>query len=66
MAALGLPLLFDGMYPTLTPEDTTDYARPLQLLAQRIAFTDPLSGEARQFESQRTLLPLQNLSEIGL
>ena len=66
MAALGLPLLFDGMYPTLTPEDATDYARPLQLLAQRIAFTDPLSGEARQFESQRTLLPLQNLNEIGL
>nr|WP_315495291.1 pseudouridine synthase [uncultured Rhodoferax sp.] len=66
MHALGLPILFDGMYPTLTPEDATDYARPLQLLAQRIAFTDPLSGEARQFESQRTLLPLQNLNEIGL
>lgn len=61
MAALGLPLLFDGMYPTLTPEDATDYARPLQLLAQRIAFTDPLSGQARQFESQRQLLLLQNL-----
>lgn len=66
MAALGLPLLFDGMYPTLTPEDATDYARPLQLLAQRIAFTDPLSGEARSFTSQRTLLPLQHLQEIGL
>lgn len=66
MASLGLPLLFDGMYPTLTPEDATDYARPLQLLAQRIAFTDPLSGEARQFESQRTLLPLANLSQTGL
>lgn len=66
MHALGLPILFDGMYPTLTPEDATDYARPLQLLAQRIAFTDPLSGEARSFASQRRLLPLENLSQIGL
>lgn len=66
MAALGLPILFDGMYPTLTPEDATDYARPLQLLAQRIAFTDPLSGEARSFTSQRTLLQLQDLQKIRL
>ena len=66
MNALGLPILNDGMYPTLTPEDATDYARPLQLLAQRIAFTDPLSGEARSFTSQRTLLQLQDLQEIRL
>lgn len=66
MNALGLPILFDGMYPTLTPEDATDYARPLQLLAQRIAFTDPLSGEARSFTSQRTLLQLQDLQEIRI
>ncbi|OYQ40074.1 pseudouridine synthase [Rhodoferax sp. TH121] len=61
MAALGLPLLFDGIYPTLTPEDATDYRRPLQLLAQHIAFTDPITGEARSFASQRSLLTLQNL-----
>lgn len=66
MNALGLPILNDGIYPTLTPEDATDYARPLQLLAQRIAFTDPLSGEARSFTSQRTLLQLQDLQEIRL
>ena len=61
MAALGLPMLFDGIYPTLTPEDATDYRRPLQLLAQQIAFTDPVTGEARSFASQRSLLELQNL-----
>ncbi len=61
MAALGLPMLFDGIYPTLTPEDATDYRRPLQLLAQQIAFTDPVTGEARNFASQRSLLELQNL-----
>lgn len=58
MAALGLPLLFDGIYPTLTPEGSSDYTRPLQLLAQSIAFTDPLSGQERSFSSQRSLMPL--------
>jgi tRNA pseudouridine32 synthase/23S rRNA pseudouridine746 synthase len=46
------------MYPTLTPEGTYDIAKPLQLLAKQIAFTDPLSGEHRTFCSQRNLLPL--------
>ena len=61
MAALGLPLVGDGIYPNLTPEGTADYARPLQLLAKSIAFTDPLTGEARQFDSQRTLRSLSAL-----
>jgi tRNA pseudouridine32 synthase/23S rRNA pseudouridine746 synthase len=58
MAALGLPIRHDGMYPTLTPESACDVDKPLQLLAKHIAFTDPLSGVRRAFESQRTLLPL--------
>jgi tRNA pseudouridine32 synthase/23S rRNA pseudouridine746 synthase len=58
MHALGLPLLHDGIYPVLTPEGANDYAHPLQLLARSLAFTDPLSGEHRQFESRRSLLPL--------
>ena len=55
MAALGLPIVGDGIYHTLTPEGHTDYARPLQLLAKSIAFTDPLSGQARHFDSARSL-----------
>lgn len=55
MAALGLPIVGDGLYPTLTPEGQIDYARPLQLLAKRIEFVDPLSGQLRQFESRQTL-----------
>jgi len=51
MAALGLPLMGDGLYPTLTPKGQVDYANPLQLLARAIEFTDPLSGRARHFES---------------
>lgn len=55
MAALGVPILGDGLYPVLTPEGHMDYENPLQLLAQSIEFTDPITGQLRQFESQRQL-----------
>ena len=64
MAALGLPMVGDGIYPTLTPEGSADYSRPLQLLAKSIAFTDPMSGERRQFESQRQLRQLSTAGVI--
>jgi tRNA pseudouridine32 synthase/23S rRNA pseudouridine746 synthase len=55
MNALGLPILNDRMYPPVahTPDD--DYRLPLQLLAKSIAFTDPVTGQARHFQSQLTL-----------
>ena len=56
MAALGLPIVGDGIYPTLTPEGQVDFERPLQLLAKSIEFVDPLSGDLRSFTSQRRLL----------
>lgn len=62
MHALGLPLVHDGIYPTLTPEGSTDTSKPLQLLAKTLAFTDPVTGEARQFHSGLSLVPLQTLS----
>lgn len=55
MNALGLPILGDGIYPVLTPEGSTDYTRPLQLLARSVSFTDPISGQPRHFESARRL-----------
>ena len=55
MAALGLPMLGDGLYPTLTPEGHIDYEHPLQLLAKSIEFTDPLRGSVRHFDSARQL-----------
>ncbi len=61
MASLGLPIVWDGIYPTLTPEGSADYGQPLQLLAKTIAFTDPLTGAACQFSSQRQLRPLAQL-----
>jgi len=54
-AALGLPILHDQIYPTHQPENSDDYARPLQLLAKSIAFQDPVSGAPRRFTSPRTL-----------
>ena len=58
MAALGLPIVGDGIYPILTPEGHTDYNNPLQLLAKSVAFTDPLTGQALYFESQLKLKSL--------
>ena len=64
MAALGLPIVGDGIYPHLTPEGSADYTKPLQLLAQSIAFTDPITGSPRAFESAQKLRELAaNLSK---
>jgi tRNA pseudouridine32 synthase/23S rRNA pseudouridine746 synthase len=66
MNALGLPILGDGIYPDLTPEGSQNFAKPLQLLAQSVAFTDPLSGEARRFESTLNLSELPTLQKDSL
>ncbi len=54
-AAIGLPIRNDAIYPLLRPEGQDDFERPLQLLARRIAFDDPVTGEARRFESRLSL-----------
>ena len=57
MNALGLPILGDRIYPRLLPEEAVpDYSRPLQLLAQALRFTDPITQEERQFASARQLV----------
>ncbi len=55
MAALGLPIVNDLWYPALLDDAVDDYARPLKLLARSLAFVDPVTGEARHFESRRQL-----------
>lgn len=59
MAALGLPIIGDAIYPVLQPEIAADdpqaFAQPLQLLARAVAFDDPVTGQARRFESGRRL-----------
>ncbi|WP_052116371.1 pseudouridine synthase [Noviluteimonas dokdonensis] len=51
MAALGAPIANDTLYPSLRPRSPGDYDAPLQLLANRLAFIDPLSGGERMFSS---------------
>jgi tRNA pseudouridine32 synthase/23S rRNA pseudouridine746 synthase len=58
MAALGIPIVNDRIYPQLkphTPESEIDYSQPLQLLAKALTFRDPLSGDERHFESTQSL-----------
>lgn len=57
MAALGMPLLGDQFYPVVRQPAGADddITQPLQLLARGLAFTDPLSGAPRRFESRRQL-----------
>ncbi|RZI86314.1 MAG: pseudouridine synthase [Rubrivivax sp.] len=55
-AALGMPIVNDLIYPKLFAMDSDDHAKPLQLLAKLVAFTDPITGQARSFSSQRRLM----------
>ena len=55
MMSLGIPILNDPFYPELLPCKCEDYSSPLQLLAKSIAFTDPISGKERYFESGQSL-----------
>lgn len=58
MAGLGLPLWGDQFYPSVQrgPHEPENFQQPLQLLARALAFTDPVTGQTRQFESQRDLV----------
>ena len=57
MHGLGLPIEGDQFYPVVRrgPDEAEDFAEPLQLLARSIAFTDPVTGQPRHFESARRL-----------
>jgi tRNA pseudouridine32 synthase/23S rRNA pseudouridine746 synthase len=53
MASIGAPILGDPFYPRLRDKQAGD--PPLQLLAHRLMFIDPLNGAPRDFKSTRTL-----------
>jgi tRNA pseudouridine32 synthase / 23S rRNA pseudouridine746 synthase len=55
MTSLGLPIYGDPLYPNVIDIAADDFSTPLQLLAQRIEFDDPLSGTRREFVSPRRL-----------
>ncbi len=53
MASIGAPILGDPFYPEVREKPAGD--PPLQLLACRLAFIDPVSGTVRSFTSARRL-----------
>jgi tRNA pseudouridine32 synthase/23S rRNA pseudouridine746 synthase len=55
MASLGLPIAGDPLYPNVVDVAPDDFSRPLQLIAQRLEFDDPCSGQRRAFVSGRSL-----------
>ena len=58
MAALGLPLCGDCFYPEVNDPPEGDYSNPLQLLARSLSFIDPVTGQARHFDSRLQLRSL--------
>jgi len=55
LASLGFPVLHERYYPELLPKEPVDFDRPLQLLARRLSFPDPVTGEERDFVSRLRL-----------
>ena len=56
MAALGIPIVNDRLYPTYVrlANNDDDFAKPLQLIARSIGFIDPVTGKELYFESARS------------
>ncbi len=55
LSGLGFGIANDRLYPELRPESSDDYHHPLQLLAKKISFRDPVTGKQREFISPRVL-----------
>lgn len=62
LSHLGIPIINDPLYPSLTPDpslpmpgEVASFADPLQLLARTLSFTHPLTGERLTITSQRQL-----------
>ncbi|MCB9415695.1 MAG: pseudouridine synthase [Mycolicibacterium sp.] len=55
MAGLGLPIDNDPLYPDVIDVAADDFTAPLRLVAHRLEFDDPLTGESRSFVSSRGL-----------
>lgn len=55
MMSVGFPILNDRFYPSLQPRQPDNFKQPLQLLASRLSFIDPISGEQYTFTSPVSL-----------
>lgn len=55
MQSLGYPILNDKYYPHLQSLSSDDFSAPLQLLAKKLEFIDPITQQARCFKHNRDL-----------
>ncbi len=55
LSGLGFPILNDRYYPVLLSEKKGVFSAPLQLLARKIRFRDPVSARQVTYESERRL-----------
>jgi len=56
LCEIGSGILNDPLYPDYLEESfPEDYDQPLQLLAHRLAFTDPITGKQMEFKSRQSL-----------
>ncbi|WP_412972177.1 pseudouridine synthase [Glaciecola sp. MF2-115] len=55
MQSLGWPLLNDNYYPELQVSQPGEFSQPLQLLAQKLEFIDPITQQVRCFSSNSEL-----------
>jgi tRNA pseudouridine32 synthase/23S rRNA pseudouridine746 synthase len=53
MASIGCPIIGDPFYPAITEKKDED--PPMQLLACRLSFIDPITGAPHSFTSNRKL-----------
>jgi len=56
LCRLGFPILNDRYYPILLPKEKINFTNPLQLLAKKIQFQDPVSKQHVTYESERYLI----------
>ena len=55
MSGLGFKICNDKYYPDLQPESADDFSNPLQLIAKKLKFLDPVNGKEMEFVSERNL-----------
>lgn len=55
MNSLGLPIVGDNYYPRIQNCPYDDFSQPLALVARTLTFTDPITGELREYTSRMPL-----------
>jgi tRNA pseudouridine32 synthase/23S rRNA pseudouridine746 synthase len=56
LSIVGHAIINDRYYPDLLPQSPTDFSKPLQLLAKKIRFYDPILKKEMEFISPRKLI----------